>query len=284
MIGSLGVVGSDVTISRLGFGCARIYGGSESGNSARLLEAALSAGVSHFDTAPMYGSGQSEDVLGRVLAGAKDVTLTTKVGIGRPDTKAALQSATKIYRRFARPLLTRMPSAKSHLARIRSRLWKNEEMLAGPRRRLSASHIRLELEESLKRLKRNRVDLYLVHEPDQFDLDDEALETFQALTREGTVGAFGLAYGRAVRETVKFGTVLQSQYTDEMEVNADRTAIAHGVLRHRLDQSQSKPSTALSADDYLTTTFEENPNMAIIFSASSVAQIRELTASFQRAT
>ena len=88
----------------------------------------------------------------------------------------------------------------------------------------------------LKRLKRDRVDLYLVHEPDQFDLDDEALETFIALKREGVIGAFGLAYGRSVSETSDFGTVIQSKYCDERTSQDDnKTRIFHGVLAPRLE-------------------------------------------------
>ncbi len=64
MIERVKVAGSTVTISKIGFGCGRIYAGSEIRSSALLIEAALSAGIRHFDTAPMYGLGQSEDVLG----------------------------------------------------------------------------------------------------------------------------------------------------------------------------------------------------------------------------
>jgi aryl-alcohol dehydrogenase-like predicted oxidoreductase len=64
MIERVKVAGSTVIISKIGFGCGRIYAGSEIRSSARLIEAALTAGIRHFDTAPMYGLGQSEDVLG----------------------------------------------------------------------------------------------------------------------------------------------------------------------------------------------------------------------------
>jgi len=60
MIERVKVAGSTVTISKIGFGCGRIYAGSEIRSSARLIEAALSAGIRHFDTAPIYGLGQSD--------------------------------------------------------------------------------------------------------------------------------------------------------------------------------------------------------------------------------
>jgi aryl-alcohol dehydrogenase-like predicted oxidoreductase len=279
MIEHVKVAGSTVTISKIGFGCRRIYAGSEIRMSARLIEAALSAGIRHFDTAPMYGLGQSEDVLGRVLSGVTDITLATKVGIERPNPGA--HPAMVAYRRFVNPLLTHMPGVKSQL---KSRFMK---LHAGtkdngppvPRRKLHGSHIRLELAESLKRLKRDRVDLYLVHEPDQFDLDDEARETFIALTREGVIGAFGLAYGRSVSGTPDFGSVIQSQYRNESPSQEDnKTMIFHGVLRHGWNDPHSKAAHASKVNSYVANVLKANPNVGIIFSASSVYQMAQVTA------
>ena len=126
---------------------------------------------------------------------------------------------------------------------------------------------------SLKRLKRDHVDLYLVHEPDQFDLDDEALETFIALKREGIIGAFGLAYARSVDETPDFGTVIQSQYRNEQPSQADnKTRIFHGVLRHRW---RNDPHSKVNS--YIADALKANPNVCIIFWASSVQHIRQVT-------
>lgn len=285
MIERVKVAGSTVIISKIGFGCARIYAGSEISRYARLIEAALSAGIRHFDTAPMYGLGQSEDVLGRVLSGVTDITLATKVGIERPKAHPAMVA----YRRFVNPLLTHMPGIKSQLRKLHAGMHAGTKdngpavpRTAVPRRKLHGSHIRLELAESLKRLKRDRVDLYLVHEPDQFDLDDEALETFIALKREGVIGAFGLAYGRSVSETSDFGTVIQSQYCDERPSQEDnKTRIFHGVLRHGWNDPHSKTGHASKVNSYISNVFKANPNVCIIFSATSVHHIGEVTAALK---
>ena len=78
MIERINVAGSNTQISRIGFGCARIYGGRELKNSARVIEAALAAGIRHFDTALSYGEGEFEDVLGRILANVPEITISTK--------------------------------------------------------------------------------------------------------------------------------------------------------------------------------------------------------------
>jgi aryl-alcohol dehydrogenase-like predicted oxidoreductase len=58
-IARIAIAGSDVAIARVGLGCSRIFGRRELRSSARLVEAALQAGVTHFDTAPSYGNGTS---------------------------------------------------------------------------------------------------------------------------------------------------------------------------------------------------------------------------------
>lgn len=279
MIERIRVVGSTVSITRVGFGCARIYGGSELRESARLIEAALSAGIRHFDTAPPYGGGRSEEALGEVLAGVDDITLTTKIGIERVDDEAAPSPARLVYRRLVKPLLTRVPGVKSMLLELIASNQIDDKSQLVPRRRLDGSYVRRELEGSLKRLKRDRVDLYLIHEPDQFVLDDEALEFCSALRREGVIATFGLAFGRSASVAPDFGTVVQSRYRDDCSSQncAERTRIFHGVLRHGWNK-RSEGDDAADVGRYLENFLEANPEAAVVFSASSVRQIRQATA------
>jgi hypothetical protein len=177
-------------------------------------------------------------------------------------------------------LLNYTPGIKSKLLKLRAGNRDDDPTPTVPRRRLDGSYIRRELEESLKRLKRDRVDLYLVHEPDQFDLDDEALETFTALRREGVVGAFGLAYGRSVTATPDFGTVIQSRYRSESPPGDDnKTRIFHGVLRHGWNEACSRAEHASGVNGYIVNVFKANPTAGIVFSADSARQIYQLTAS-----
>ncbi len=76
---------SDLTVSRLCFGCWGIvgdfhWGDRDLGQSAAAIEAALDAGVNFFDTAAAYGNGDSEKLLGKVLAGRRDqVVIASKL-------------------------------------------------------------------------------------------------------------------------------------------------------------------------------------------------------------
>ena len=271
---TLRVAGSEVSITRVGFGCARTFGRSELRASTRLIEAALIAGIRHFDTAPSYGSGLSEAVVGTVLAGIQDVTITTKIGIGRPDRVTGPYSGPVLYRRFARPVMTRFPRTKARLLELIGR----RDVIGAPsdasalRQRLTREEVLRGLDESLKHLRRDRVDLYLIHEPDQFELTDELKEVFAELQMNGTIGAFGLAWGRAADTGVGFGTVAQGRYTGGLRPYGikQETRIFHGVLRHRWGEDGRVPSAGIRIRKVL----DAHPDTAVIVSASTPTQIR----------
>ncbi|UCD10125.1 MAG: aldo/keto reductase [Dehalococcoidales bacterium] len=78
-------------VSEIGFGCGNVGGLMVRGTEQEQLEAvelALQLGINYFDTAPVYGNGQSEINLGKVLKQIKsDVFVATKVQIGIDDSK-----------------------------------------------------------------------------------------------------------------------------------------------------------------------------------------------------
>jgi aryl-alcohol dehydrogenase-like predicted oxidoreductase len=71
-------------IPAMGFGCwgmSDAYGPADEKESIATIEAALAAGIRHFDTADVYGDGHNETLLGRALVGRRqDAFLTTKFG------------------------------------------------------------------------------------------------------------------------------------------------------------------------------------------------------------
>ena len=71
-------------IPRLVFGCGHLTGGASSSESIMLLRRARAAGILHFDTAPSYGLGTAEGLVGSVLAADPLVVVTAKIGFERP--------------------------------------------------------------------------------------------------------------------------------------------------------------------------------------------------------
>jgi aryl-alcohol dehydrogenase-like predicted oxidoreductase len=96
-----------LTISVLTFGCGAVGGLMTRGASIdqeRAVARALEAGINHFDTAPAYGNGASEENLGRVLAALKpDVFVSTKVRLpAERNAAAVMESLDASLRRLQR--------------------------------------------------------------------------------------------------------------------------------------------------------------------------------------
>jgi aryl-alcohol dehydrogenase-like predicted oxidoreductase len=88
------VAGTDLRISRVGLGTWAIggwmWGGSDDAQAIRTIEAAFDHGINLIDTAPVYGFGHSEEVVGKALAGSgrRDrAIIATKVGLDWKDGK-----------------------------------------------------------------------------------------------------------------------------------------------------------------------------------------------------
>jgi aryl-alcohol dehydrogenase-like predicted oxidoreductase len=84
---------SDLRVSRVGLGCNNFGGRSDLGATRAVVDAAIDAGVRFFDTAELYGGGDSERFLGEILGRRREqVVVATKfgwgtaVGDGRPET------------------------------------------------------------------------------------------------------------------------------------------------------------------------------------------------------
>ncbi len=144
-----------ITVSRMGFGSAPIGNSSTVSveQAVATIHSALEHGINLFDTAPLYGAGRAEELLGMALDGVprSQFVLSTKVG--------------------------RVLDEKT---RTLSFDYSREGVLRS-------------LESSLKRLKLDQVDLLLIHDPDDFPEKalDEAFPTLLELRQQGVIRAIG---------------------------------------------------------------------------------------------
>lgn len=107
--------GSTTPCSRLGFGGAAIglsgylgpYDAVKSRDAAfAAVRRALAQGITYFDTAPGYGNGLSEEIIGEALEGRDDVLLATKVPIAAAaDVRGSLETSLRRLRRSSVDLL-----------------------------------------------------------------------------------------------------------------------------------------------------------------------------------
>jgi D-threo-aldose 1-dehydrogenase len=165
-----------IVLPALGLGCAafgNLYAAVADGEVADALAAALEVGVRYFDTAPYYGHGLSESRLGAFLPVPEGVLLSTKVGRSLAHGEAPGETGF-VDAAFARPYFD-----------------------------YSRDAVLRQVEESLVRLRRDRIDILyvhdigaLVHGPDHPHRFREALDgAFPALAElksQGVVGAIGI--------------------------------------------------------------------------------------------
>jgi len=176
--------------SRLGYGCASVMGGMSRAESLKAMEAAFDAGIRHFDTAPLYGFGESENCLGEFVARHRGaVTVTTKFGL-QPPAKSALKSA---VRAAARPVMRALPGLKAKLSR-RAAPPAGTPVQRAP---LSAAEARTSLDASLRNLGVERIDVFLLHEAEAFDANNpELLRMLEDAVTRGDIGTFGVGSER----------------------------------------------------------------------------------------
>jgi len=144
---------SGLRVSVVGLGCNNFGGRLDAARTRAVVDAALDAGVTLLDTADMYGDrGGSETLLGQALQGRRDqVVLATKFGHQRGDMGYG-------------------PAAGAKGGR---------------------AYIRRAVEESLRRLRTDHIDLYQLHSPDPHTPIAETLAALSELVREGKVRYLG---------------------------------------------------------------------------------------------
>jgi len=174
---------TEITTSRLGFGCAQLTTHPGRRDAIRILETAFAAGITHFDVARIYGLGRAEGIVGEFLRGKRDrITLATKFGIqpssGVSGNRRAISLAKKILGPFP-GLLRRARQRSSNMVR------KGD---------FTPQNAVKSLEISLRELGTDSIDLFFLHEATLADAASEPLiETMQQQVNRGTIRTFGIA-------------------------------------------------------------------------------------------
>jgi aryl-alcohol dehydrogenase-like predicted oxidoreductase len=220
------ICGVGMASSRIGLGTWSIggwmWGGTDDGEAIKTIRTALDRGVTLIDTAPVYGFGKAEELVGRALAehgGRERVLIATKAGLA----------------------------------------WRDGAVY----RDASADRIKIEIEDSLRRLRTNHIDIYQVHWPDPLVPVEETAGALHDLFERGTIGAIGVS-NYAPAEMEKFRAVaplhvVQSPYNlFERAIEDDvlpyarshgLTVLAYGALCRGLLSGRMRPDTAFGGDD-----------------------------------
>lgn len=161
---------SDVKVTPMAFGAWAIggwmWGGAEEAAALRAIKAAYEAGITTIDTAPIYGFGRSEELVGKALEGVP---------------RDAYQILTKFGMNW-----------QSHDGEFYFESKDNEGKPVKIYKWASKEKVIQECEDSLRRLKTDYIDLYQIHWPDATTPISETFEAVERLIEQGKVRAAGV--------------------------------------------------------------------------------------------
>jgi aryl-alcohol dehydrogenase-like predicted oxidoreductase len=202
-----------IQISAITFGAWAIggwmWGGADKQDALDALHKSLELGITSIDTAPVYGQGLSEEIVGEALKGKRhEAQILTKYGmrwdVERPGDFMASKDNNgkdlKIYRYAPK-----------------------ESVIE-------------ECERSLKRLQTDYIDLYQIHWPDVSTPIDETMEAIQILLQQGKIRASGVCNYSAEQMRIADQTV--KQVTNQVPYSMVERKIEADVVPYCLENGQ----------------------------------------------
>src|SRR5260221_9605227 len=187
-----------VPLGRVGLGTWAIggwmWGGSDEAECIQTIHRAVDSGINLIDTAPVYGFGRSEEIVGKALAegGRRDrAVLATKVTLEWTEDGNVYRNSTP-------------------------------------------DRIRKEIEDSLRRLKTDRIDIYQVHWPDPLVPIEETAAALLDLKKQGKVLALGVS-NYSPEQMDRWGKVAPL-HTTQPPYNIFERDIEKDVLPYSLDR------------------------------------------------
>ncbi len=198
-----------------------MWGGTGENDAIETIHAALGLGINIIDTAPVYGFGRAEEIVGKALAGGRrnKAIIATKAGLEWRDGKVFRNS--------------------------------------------SPARLRAELDDSLRRLQTDVIDLYQVHWPDESVPIEETAAALAGFQREGKILSIGVsnfspAQMDRFRSAAPLSAVQPPYNLFEREIERDilpyagahdLTVLAYGALCRGLLTGKITEKTTYEGDD-----------------------------------
>lgn len=258
------LLGTELELSVIAFGAWAIggwmWGGSDKSEAIMAIHRAMDLGITTYDTAPVYGFGQSESLIGKAIHGnRKNLQIITKCGL-RWDNREG-EFYFKSRDQFGRDIDIFKFSGK-------------ESIIS-------------ECEKSLKRLKTDYIDLYQIHWHDSSTSIEEAMEALSILVKSGKIRYAGVSNfsSELIEEASKYTDLVSDQVPYSM-INKDIekdlipycykknvNIIAYSPLQRGLLTGKITPNYQFKEGDHRA----ENP----FFSAENIKEINKMLDNFK---
>ncbi|KUP91640.1 aldo/keto reductase [Tritonibacter horizontis] len=227
--------GSGIKTSAIGLGTWAIggwmWGGTDEAQSIAAIQASIDAGISLIDTAPAYGQGRAEDIVGKAIAGRRDkVVLATKCGL-----VWHVQKGNHFFDYEGQPV----------------------------HRYLGKDGIIHEVEQSLKRLGTDYIDHYITHWQDPTTPVDETMAALESLKQAGKIRSIGasnttpedlrayLAAGQLDAVQEEYSMIARGLETDMVPLCVENnvSVLSYSSLSLGLLSGKMGPDRQFSGDD-----------------------------------
>lgn len=232
---------SDLELSAITFGAFAIggwlWGGTKHAESIDAIHAAYDSGITSFDTAPVYGQGTSEKLVGEAIKGIPrdKIQILTKYGL-RWDTNKG-----KFYKH----------TVSNEGEEIDLHFYAGKEGVIK------------ECEDSLKRLGTDYIDLYQIHWPDPSTPIEETMEAIQQLIKEGKIRYAGVCNFsvKLMKEASSCSSIISDQVPYSMVardiekdlvpymIKENKSVIAYSPMQRGLLTGKIKPDQKFGEGD-----------------------------------
>jgi 1-deoxyxylulose-5-phosphate synthase len=238
-------------VSRLFLGGSHIGEIIDEDQARKLIHRAWDVGINTFYTADKYNNGAGQDIIGKIVKPRRDdMVLFIKTGYRVGTAEFPVSDAERLATHFERGVIDH------------DEMWRNG--VTPNSRGLSRKHIMYGVEQSLRRLGTDYIDVYIAHFWDRSTPVDETLQAMDDLIRQGKVRYIGCSQTAAwqlyralwVREMrglaryqsqqIRFNMIERANRTEQLEAAAAAdvsilafSSLAGGLLTDAYDRTSS---------------------------------------------
>jgi aryl-alcohol dehydrogenase-like predicted oxidoreductase len=267
----------------IGFGCVALTQQTFVSDAIKLLELAYENGITHFDTAPIYGNGYSEKIVGKfALQKKNNLQIVTKVGLGN-NVNSTL------------PIALALPLNKLQKAIKKSK--QPSTRFTPPsiinKRIIDEAFVKKSIENSLRNLNNAHIDTLLLHEALPDFLTDEALKYLLSLKEKGIISKLGVAASWVNIETLENNSLINwdiLQYENGLKYPSqnlvktfpNKTHIYHSIFKGIKEINIPTELKAELPGILLANCLKNNPNGRFLFSTTNKSNLVSNLKSFEK--
>lgn len=261
---------SGLEVSRLGLGLSRLHYLFSDRQRTELIHGALDLGITHFDTARLYGDGLSERALGAALRGQRGTaTIATKFGL-LPNPIVEATGALAAPFRAAQALARRL------------------RLFSGPARSWEPAMLERSVAASLRALRTDFIDILFLHDPRHAEIAgrDDLIAALQRLRESGKTRAIGVAgeYSQTKSIVRAFPGVFDVVQTPEATWTAELVPdFTYGALAGGPQRFGAGGPAAGEAEAGLIRALGRRPTGAVLVGTTKLAHLSDLVRAADRA-